>query len=177
MSKPIKLPRTLRLDASDTHVFELPAPAGEWAVPGGFEFADWDLNALSSKQRFAFAQGFLGLGSFGRSTVVSISSASGEDRQEAIHLLSHHLTEHYGAPTKDAADRAAEQEIDFAAELCADHAVNRLLMVERDLDEDGGIVERFRSAEKPGRLDHAKIWTLVPDDSSDIDATIKEQDA
>jgi len=162
--KPFKLPKTLRLDESDTHVFEAAAPAGEWAIPGGFAFAAWDLGNLTLKQRFAFAQGFLGLGSFGRSTVVAVASASEEDRDLAVDALAGHLLERYGAPSPDAARAAAVQEIDFAQELCDGLSINRLLMVERDVDDSGQIVERFRSAAKPGPLDHTKIWTLVPDD-------------
>ena len=173
MDKPFKLPKTLRLDESDTHVFQCAAPAGEWAIPGGFEFAEWDIETLSSKQRFAFAQGFLGLGSFGRSTVVSVASASAEDREAATDTLAAHLRDRYGAPSQEAARAAAAQEIAFAEELCEGLSVNRLLMVERDLDDGGQIVERFRSAAKPGRLDHTKIWTLVPDDEPAA-AIIKE---
>ena len=37
-------------------------------------------------------------------------------------------------------------------------------MVEREI-EDGQIIERFRTAARPDKLDHTKIWTLVPDDN------------
>ena len=37
----MKLARTLRLDVSDDNVFDLPAPSGEWAISGGFEFSNW----------------------------------------------------------------------------------------------------------------------------------------
>ncbi len=173
MDRPYKLPKTIRLDESDTHVFQTAAPGGEWAIPGGFEFAGWDFDALSSKQRFAFAQGFLGLGSFGRSTVVAVAGATDEDLEMAMETLADHLCEKYGAPSREAARAAAAQEIAFAEELCEGLSANRLLMVERNLDDDGQIVERFRSAEKPGRLDHTKIWTLVPDDEPAA-ATSKE---
>jgi hypothetical protein len=33
-----KLPRTLRLDPSDTLIYDPAAAPGEWAVPGGFAF-------------------------------------------------------------------------------------------------------------------------------------------
>ena len=157
----------MRLDDSDGHVFDRPAAAGEWAVPGGFEFADWDLAHLSGKQRFAFSQGFLGLSSFGRSTVTVVATASAEDRRAAVDALADHLMKCYGAPGRDAALAAAEGEIAFAEDLCRDFAVNRLLLVERDIGEDGAILEQFRSADRPGRLDHTKIWTLVPDDTAD----------
>ena len=34
----MKLLRTIRLDPSDTFVFEMPAEPGEWAVSGAFEY-------------------------------------------------------------------------------------------------------------------------------------------
>ena len=64
----MKLPRTLRLDPSDTVVFAHAADAGEWAVSGSFMFFDCDLEALSPKERAALRAGFLGLSSFGWST-------------------------------------------------------------------------------------------------------------
>ena len=33
-----RLPRTLRLDRSDTLIYDPTADPGEWAVPGAFEF-------------------------------------------------------------------------------------------------------------------------------------------
>jgi hypothetical protein len=35
-----RLPRTIRLDVSDSQVFEQAALPGEWAVPGGFLFVE-----------------------------------------------------------------------------------------------------------------------------------------
>ena len=59
----MKLLRTIRLDPSDTFVFERAAEPGEWAVPGSFMFWDGDPAELSGKQRSAFRSGFLGVGS------------------------------------------------------------------------------------------------------------------
>ena len=56
-----KLPRTLRLDASDTFVFERAAEPGEWAVTGSFMFLDRDPTALTGKARAAFRSGFVGV--------------------------------------------------------------------------------------------------------------------
>lgn len=162
---PLKLPKTIRLDQSDAFAFDRPANAGEWAIPGGFEFAGADPEAMTSKQRLAFGQGFLGLVSFGRATLAVVATATPEERREAVDLLTRHLIEKYGAPSEEAARQAAELEIDFAEELCEGHAAGRLLMVEREI-EDGQIIERFRTAARPDKLDHTKIWTLVPDDGA-----------
>jgi len=160
-----KLPRTMRLDQSDDYVFEHAADAGEWAISGGFEFADAEPDDLTAKQRLAFAQGFLGLGSFGRATVVSVTSASEEDIETATEALTALLLDRYGAPDRAAARAAAVAEIGFAVELCAPYPVNQLLLVEREL-RDEGIHEGFRAVDKPGWLEHAKIWTIVPDDEA-----------
>jgi len=160
-----KLPKTLRLDQSDDYVFEQSADAGEWAVSGAFEYADSEPADLSPKQKLAFAQGFLGLASFGRSTVVSVSSASDADLDAATDALAAHLMQRYGAPDLAAARAAAAEEIAFAADLCAPYPVNQLLLVAREL-ADEGIREVFKAAEKPDRLDHAKIWTIVPEDEA-----------
>ena len=77
----MKLLRTIRLDPSDSFVFEKPAEPGEWAVSGAFEFALRDPAGLAGKARTAFRAGFLGLGSLGRSTLVQIVEASEADRR------------------------------------------------------------------------------------------------
>ena len=51
-----KLPRTIRLDPSDTFVFERAAEPGEWAVTGSFLFLDQDVTALAGKARAADEQ-------------------------------------------------------------------------------------------------------------------------
>jgi hypothetical protein len=44
-----KLPRTIRLDPSDTFVFDRPAEPGEWAVTGSFLFIDTDPTSLTGR--------------------------------------------------------------------------------------------------------------------------------
>ena len=57
----MKLLRTIRLDASDTFVFERAAEPGEWAVSGAFAFWGGDPGKLEGKARSAFRGGFLGI--------------------------------------------------------------------------------------------------------------------
>ena len=42
-----RLPRTIRLDPSDKHIFASAAEPGEWAVPGTFLFWDRPADSLS----------------------------------------------------------------------------------------------------------------------------------
>src|SRR5262245_39724420 len=94
----MKLLRTIRLDPSDTFVFERAAEPGEWAVPGAFAFAHADVPALAGKARAAFRSGFLGIGSLGWSTLVQVVEASDADRAAAVELLARRLVERFGAP-------------------------------------------------------------------------------
>jgi len=139
----VKLLRTIRLDPSDTFVFEKAAEPGEWAVPGAFAFAGVDPDALEGKARAAFRSGFLGVDSLGRSTLVQIVDATEEDRAEAVDLLARRLVEHFGAPDIALARAAAEEEIAFTASLC-DHPRGMLAALARKL-EDGSIRETFRT--------------------------------
>ena len=50
----MKLLRTIRLDPSDTFVFEHAAEPGEWAVSGAFMFWDRDPASMEGKARAAF---------------------------------------------------------------------------------------------------------------------------
>ena len=83
----MKLLRTIRLDPSDTFVFDHAAEPGEWAVTGTFMFAEADLAALEGKARTAFRAGFLGTASLGWSTLVQIVEAGEDDHRAAVDTL------------------------------------------------------------------------------------------
>lgn len=138
-----KLPRTLRLDPSDTFVFDRAAEPGEWAVSGSFVFWDVGADTLGPKQRAALRAGFLGLETFGWSTLCVVTTASAEERAGAVERLAAHLAQHFGAPSPEDARAAAEEEIAFAEALC-DHPEGTVLAVQRSV-ENGEIRERFRT--------------------------------
>jgi hypothetical protein len=144
----VKLLRTIRLDPSDTFVFEHAADPGEWAVSGAFMFADADPDALAGKSRAAFRGGFLGVASLGWSTLVQIVEATQEDRDRLVDTLGRQLRERLGAPDFAAARAAAEEEVAFAASLC-DHPRDTLVAVRRTF-EDGAIREAFRTLHPRG---------------------------
>lgn len=139
----LKFPRTIRLDPSDTFVFERAAEPGEWAVSGAFVFWHSDLAALGPKQRVALRSGFLGIDSFGWSTLAIVTEATEAEREAMIERLAGQLKDKFGAPDLNAAREAAAQEIAFAASLC-EHPPQTLLAVQRTV-EDGEIRERFRT--------------------------------
>ena len=139
----MKLLRTIRLDASDTFVFETAAEPGEWAVSGAFVFWNRDAASLQGKIRTAFRSGFLGVSSLGWSTLVQIVEASEEDRRAVIESLARQLMTHFGAPTVDNATAAAEEEITFTESLC-DQPLDTLIAVHRSFEE-GAVRESFRT--------------------------------
>lgn len=152
-----QLLRTIRLDPSDGLVFPHAAEPGEWAVPGGFCFWDDDPAALEGKRRQAFRAGFLGLGSFGWSTLVQVVSATPAQREEAVGALATHLRAAYGAPDEAAARAAAEEEVAFAESLC-EHPPGTLVALSRSV-EDGDVRERFRTLHERAQ-EHRAFETL-----------------
>jgi hypothetical protein len=139
-----KLLRAIRLDASDTYVFARAAAAGEWVVSGAFMFWDKDLLALQGQAKQAFRAGFLGLGSFGWSTLAVVVEATSEERAFAVASLAAYLQTEHGAPSLEAAHAAAEDELAFAESL-AGHAVQTLVAVHRTVTTSGEISEQFRT--------------------------------
>lgn len=170
----ILLPRTIRLDQSDAVVFAHAAEPGEWSVPGTFLFVGRPADTLSRKEQIAFRSGFVGLSSFGWSTLCVVTEARPEDRAEAVSLLAHQLVDKLGAPSLAEALPAAEEEIGLAEELCRGHDVGTLLALHRTMDDDG-IREQFRTL-KP-RADtafaadylggHDKAFHVVESDEGD----------
>jgi hypothetical protein len=156
----MRFPHTIRLDDSDSRVYEKPAIPGEWAVPGSFVFLDVDSGSLNSKQWQALRHGFLGTVSFGWSTLVAVYEISDEELQAVIDRLATHFVQHHGAPDRTAALTAAREEVDFAASLC-DHEIHTVLALERKI-EGGSIVESFRVVRPPGEIDHTsvKLWAI-----------------
>ncbi|MGU3537073.1 DUF6505 family protein [Methylobacterium sp. A54F] len=142
----LKLPRTLRLDPSDTFVFARAAEPGEWAVTGSFLFVDADPAALSAKERAAFRSGFLGVDSFGFSTLVVVSEATEDERDGAVEALARHLVAQLGAPSLEAARAAAAEEVAEAASLCAPE-VGAVIAMSRSA-ADGALTERFRTLQR-----------------------------
>jgi len=139
----MKLLRTIRLDASDTFVFDPPAEPGEWAVSGAFVFWGDDPAALEGKARTAFRSGFLGVTSLGWSTLVQTVEASDAERAGLVDALAVQLMKRFGAPDLAAAKEAAEEEVAFVESLCTQPR-DTLIAVHRTFD-DGAVRESFRT--------------------------------
>jgi phenylpyruvate tautomerase PptA (4-oxalocrotonate tautomerase family) len=144
----MKLLRTIRLDPSDTFVFDRAAEPGEWAVTGAFVFADTDPSTLQGKARTAFRAGFLGVNSLGWSTLVQIVEASADDRAALVDALAERLMRNFGAPDLETARNAADEEVTFSESLCSQPA-DTLIAVHRSF-ENGAMREAFRTLRPRG---------------------------
>ena len=138
----MRLLRTIALDPSDTFVFDVSAEPGDWAVSGAFRFCDRDPAKLTGKDRSAFRSGFLGVQSWGWSTLAQIVHATEDDRRAVVKLLARQLVERFGAPDLATAHFAAEEEVAFAQSLCT-HPISALIAVHRSTS-DGAVRESFR---------------------------------
>jgi hypothetical protein len=165
MTAPLLLARAIHFDESDTRVFHVPGRTGEWCVSGGFEFSDWGEGDLTGKARQAFANGWLGLETFGRVTFVAVTRIEPTELIELETRLAEHFVALYGAPSAEAARPVAAEELRQMADLCAEHAPNTVLTVARELTE-AGVREQYRWIEPDAAgLDQFAIHS-VPDDGA-----------
>lgn len=140
------LARAIHFDASDQNVFHSPARTGEWTISGGFEFSNWTDGDLVGKARQAFANGWLGVETFGRVTFAAVTRIEAPEYEALIDRLARHFVEVYGAPSVEVARPSAAEELAQMAELCADHPPNTVLTVLRELTE-AGVREQYRYIE------------------------------
>ena len=144
----MNLARAIHFDESDTQVFHAPARTGEWAISGGFEFSNWGEGDLSGKARQAFANGWLGLETFGRVTFVAVTKIEADELAAFTTRLAQHFVDIYGAPSLEVALPVAQDEISHMIELCDGHDPNTLLTVARELAESG-VNEAYRVIDPP----------------------------
>lgn len=142
----MNLARAIHFDESDMNVFHVPARTGEWCIAGGFEFSDWSEGDLVGKARQAFANGWLGLDTFGRVTFVAVTRIEPAEREALTEALADHFVAMHGAPSREVAYPVATQEIDAMIELCDGVDPNRVMTVARELGE-AGVRETFRILE------------------------------
>jgi hypothetical protein len=163
----IKLLRTIRFDGTDPRVFDVAAEPGEWACSGAFAFAHLGVPP-TGKVKQAFANGFLGLASFGRSTFASVGEATPGEHETAVQALAAHLFAFFGAPTAEDAVTAAREELAFVADLCRDVPLNTVFTVRRLFDARGALKEEFRQITPPsGEPAHARVWTIERDETDE----------
>jgi hypothetical protein len=182
----VRLLRTIRLDPSDTFVFDHVAEPGEWAVSGTFMFADDDPATLEPKRRAAFRQAFVGVASLGFSTLAVVTLINEAERQEAITQLAHSFMTQLGAPDLASAEAAAIEEIAFSSSLCQDcgtpYPAGTVIALNRS-HQDGGIREQFRALSRREKnpdptdwISDARAFAIIEvDDTSETEEQIEER--
>ncbi|MDD1526654.1 hypothetical protein C7U92_00910 [Bradyrhizobium sp. WBOS7] len=155
----MKLLRTIALDPSDTFIFDLAAEPGEWAVSGAFRFWDCDGSKLEGKPRAAFRGGFLGVQSWGWSTLAQVVPATEDDYRSLVDLLARQLVDRFGAPDMAVARAAAEEEVAFAQSLCS-HPISSLIAVHRS-SSAGEVRESFRRLQLREGQGHSKAFSFM----------------
>jgi len=138
-----RLPRAIRLDSSDLSVFEAAAEPGEWAVPGSVSFLADGPQTLTGKRRAAFANGFLGTGSFGWTTLVTVQEATEAEVAQVVAALTAHFLIAHAAPSAAEAASVAIREVQFAESLC-DHPLGTMIAISRRFEGDE-LVEQFKT--------------------------------
>jgi hypothetical protein len=160
----MKLARAIHFDESDTFVFASPARTGEWCISGGFEFSNFSKADLDGKARQAFANGWLGLETFGRVTFVAVTQIEEAEIAPLELRLAQHFVDYYGAPSVAAALPVAQEEVTQMRALCDDHAPNTLLTVARDLTA-AGVHEAYRTIDpRDAEIDMVAVHGSVDPD-------------
>lgn len=158
------LARAIHFDESDMNIFHAPARTGEWCISGGFEFSNWTEGDLAGKARQAFANGWLGVETFGRVSVVAITQIEEPEMDALVTALAQHFVEIYGAPSLEAASGVAREELMQMVEICDGQPANTLLLVSRELS-DAGVKESYRIVEaRDAGLDQFAIHGSLDDD-------------
>jgi hypothetical protein len=157
------LAKTMRLDISDKKIFPNPAEPGEWAIAGTFSYLDIDYGGLDSKEKIAYKSGWLGLSSFGQSTLVCVTVITEFEIQQITHKLAEHIFNEFEAPNMLAALDAARHEISDMSALC-DHPTGTLLAIGREFDEIG-IREQVGKIQSSNGVNHARIWEITPEEA------------
>ncbi len=159
----MRLARAIHFDDSDRNVFANAARTGEWCISGGFEFSNWTEADLTGKARQAFANGWLGLETYGRVTFVAVTQIEAAEVEALAMALAGHFVDLYGAPSIEVAQGVAREEMAQMCDLCAPQDVNTLMTVARTLGE-AGIHETYRTLAAPAAgLDQFAIHgTLDP---------------
>jgi hypothetical protein len=167
----VKLLRTIALDTSDSFVFDVAAEPGDWAISGAFRFCDQDPTRLGGKDRSAFRSGFLGVQSWGWSTLAQIVHATEDDRCALVELLAKQLVQRFGAPDLATAHLAAEEEVAFAQSLCT-HPISTLIAIHRSAS-DGEVRESFRRLQLREGQRHGNAFSFMEvEDDAESDGTL-----
>ncbi|WP_223423981.1 DUF6505 family protein [Tateyamaria pelophila] len=158
------LARAIHFDESDMNIFHSPARTGEWCLSGGFEFSNWSEADLTGKARQAFSNGWLGIETFGRVSVVAVTQVEPSELDALTNALAQHFVDVYGAPSIQDAKAVARDELMHMVDICDGQHPNTLLLVSRELT-DAGVKESYRIVEpRDAGLDQFAIHGALDED-------------
>lgn len=172
----MKFPRVARLDDTDERVYERAAEVGEPAVTGSFQYtlSAHDPTRFEGKEKQAFRHAFLGTHSFGHCTVVTAGDITEVEYKAVIEALAQHLLDVWGAPSLAEALPVARREVEYAADLCAEHdpEASVVLALERSVTAEGGIQETFKTVQPRARWDgeRVRVWQIEQESPSDSES-------
>ena len=137
-----KLLRAVRLDESDEHVFRSCGAAreGDWLVTGGYAVCEFNTSPRCDPPCHC-GSSFVAVGSRARCSVAAVAEIAAADLEALIDTLAWHLVKSWGAPSWEAARRAAEDEVRHTAEVCETLAPDVWITVKRARSADGGALE------------------------------------
>jgi len=134
----MKFLKAVRLDVSDSKIFpaEGALEDGEWVVSGGY--AVCDLASGGHRQPGCRCDvSFIGLQNRKRCTLAEVVEIDETTYHQHIETLTRHFLEDLGAPSREAARAAAEEEVSYTAELCESFAPQLWITVKRTPTEQG----------------------------------------
>lgn len=136
--------RAVRLDASDEHTYPLAARPGEWVAVGSFfwTLSEEEPKQLQGAERQAFRNGFLGIETFGWTTLCAVEEIEDDMFTRVTCRLAEQMVAHFGAPSVDEALPYAREEME-ATEAVASRPLGALIAVVREFRNDE-IEEQFR---------------------------------
>ena len=140
----IKLLRAVRLDDSDEQVFRSCGAArdGDWVVSGGYAVCDFD-RAPRCDPPCHCESSFIAAGSKSRCSIAEVVEASEADMEEQVQALAWHLVRAWNAPSYEAAQALAEEELRHTAEVCETLSPEVWITVKRERRPDQALDEQY----------------------------------
>jgi len=130
-----KLLRAVRLDDSDEQVFRACGAAadGEWVTTAGFAVSDDGFSADS----------FMAIASRARCTIAEVVEVSDADLEAQVETFAWQLVKAWNAPSWEAAQALAGEEVRHAAEVCETLEPEVWITVKRSRRDDGALEEQY----------------------------------
>lgn len=141
-----KFLKAVRLDNSDTEVFETACDADEWVTTGGFAVCDL-AEGLHRVPKCRCASSFLSLTRDARVTIAEVVQVSEADLAIFRDQMRQHLVFHWKAPDADAQE-TADAEIAYTMDLASSFPDEVWITVKRSVNAEGLIDEQYNQYDR-----------------------------